>query len=99
MEDMFDTVRGLIREAKGRGDGYVVDHLDKAENWLNTIEGRLKLGFTWSGEAKHGCSDLSGRLASLHKHLSDEGWHVHANTVALLLDANSKSRMTTLTNL
>ena len=87
MEEMFGMVRGLISEAKGRGDGYVVDHLDEAENWLNTIEGRLKLGFTWDGRVSDCCHDLSGRLNSLYKHLSDEGWHVHANTVALLLDA------------
>ena len=30
--------------------------------------------------------NLPKRLASLRRHLDEEGWHVHANTVALAMD-------------
>lgn len=30
--------------------------------------------------------ELQDRLQSLYKHLSDEGWHVHANTVAIAIE-------------
>jgi len=33
---------------------------------------------------------LSTRLKSLYRHLDEEGWHVHANTVALAMDEVSK---------
>lgn len=34
--------------------------------------------------------DLPKRLISLHRHLDEEGWYVHANTVALAMDEVSK---------
>lgn len=34
--------------------------------------------------------ELMKRLESLYRHLSDEGWHVHANTVAETIEIISK---------
>jgi len=35
---------------------------------------------------------LTSRLESLYRHLSEEGWHVHANTLALAMDQLEKKR-------
>jgi len=37
--------------------------------------------------------ELNSRLEKLWQHLSDEGWHVHANTVSLCLDMIDASNM------
>lgn len=35
--EAFDMTRSLIQEAKPR-EGYITDHLDAAENWLDNLE-------------------------------------------------------------
>jgi hypothetical protein len=38
LSEAFDMAHGLIQEAKGAGNGFVVDYLDAAENWLDKAE-------------------------------------------------------------
>jgi hypothetical protein len=57
--DALDMAHGLIQEAKGRGDGYVVDHLDAAEGWLDKAEAIVATQcrmVKWVGQQhKNGC--------------------------------------------
>jgi hypothetical protein len=36
--------------------------------------------------------ELLKRLKSAYRHLDDEGWHVHANTIALAIEEINKVR-------
>ncbi|MEH3121143.1 MAG: MazG-like family protein [Sphingomonas phyllosphaerae] len=73
-QEALDEACALIQEAKGfAGPGYITDHLDFAESWLNEINLAALNAPTGAVEREPGCESVLTALRNLRRSIEETG--------------------------